>query len=88
MLWDLIVWLILGAIVGWIASMIVGRNKEMGGLANIVAGILGSVIGGFIVRYFFPDAPAVAGINLYSIVVGVIGAVLLLLVTGWFRPSS
>jgi len=63
MLWDLIVWLVLGAIVGWIASMLVGRNKEMGGLANVVAGILGYVIGGFIVRQLIPDAPAVAGLS-------------------------
>jgi uncharacterized membrane protein YeaQ/YmgE (transglycosylase-associated protein family) len=68
--------------------MVVGRNKEMGGLANSLIGILGALVAGWIVGLLFPSAPEVSGINLYSIVLGVVGAVLLLLVTGWFRERS
>ena len=88
MLGNLVVLLVFGAIVGWLASIVVGRNKEMGCLANIVIGVLGALIAGLIIGLLFPEAPEVRGINLYSIVLGVAGAVLLLLVTGWFRGKS
>ena len=41
-----LVWIIFGALAGWIASMIMGKNAQMGALANIVVGIVGAVIGG------------------------------------------
>ena len=66
MLWDLIVLVIFGAIVGWIASTLVGRSSKMGCGANVVVGILGSIIGGFVVRFFFPRAAVVGRFNLYS----------------------
>jgi uncharacterized membrane protein YeaQ/YmgE (transglycosylase-associated protein family) len=86
-LWDLIVLVIFGAIVGWIASILVGRSSKMGCGANVVIGILESIIGSFVVRFFFPfpRAPVVGRFNLYSIAVGVLGAVVLLVVTGWYK---
>jgi uncharacterized membrane protein YeaQ/YmgE (transglycosylase-associated protein family) len=79
---------IFGAIVGWIASTLVGRSSKMGCGANVV-GILGSIIGGFVVHFFspFPRAAVVGRFNLYSIAVGVLGAVVLLVVTGWFKKQ-
>ena len=87
MLWDLIILVIFGAIVGWIASILVGRSSKMGCGANVVVGILGSIIGGFVMRFFFPRAPLVGRFNLYSIAVGVLGAMVLLVVTGWFQKK-
>jgi len=87
MLCDLIVLVIFGAIVGWIASILVGRNSKMGCGANVVVGILGSIIGGLVVSFFFPRAAVVGRFNLYSIAVGVLGAMVLLVVTGWFREK-
>ena len=66
MLWDLIVLVIFGAIVGWIASTLVGRSSKMGCGANVVISILGSIIGGFVVRFFFPRVAVVGRFNLYS----------------------
>jgi uncharacterized membrane protein YeaQ/YmgE (transglycosylase-associated protein family) len=59
---------IFGAIVGWIASILVGRSSKMGCGANVVVGILGAIIGGFLVRFFspFPRAAVVGRFNLYS----------------------
>ena len=85
---DLIALLVFGAIVGWLASIAVGRNKEMGCLANTVVGILGAVVGGMIVRFLGLGGPEVVGLNLYSIVVGVLGAVGLLLVLGLFKKQD
>gem|GEM_PF-376279 len=80
---------IFGAIVGWIASILVGRSSKMGCGANVVVGILGSIIGGFVVRFFspFPRAVVVGRFNLYSIAVGVLGAMVLLVVTGWYKKQ-
>jgi uncharacterized membrane protein YeaQ/YmgE (transglycosylase-associated protein family) len=82
---DFIVWIILGALAGWIASMIMGRNAQMGALANIVVGILGALIGGWIMSAV--GGPAVSGLNIPSILVAILGAVVLLFVVGMFRRS-
>ena len=45
---NIILWIIFGAIAGWIASMIMGKDAQMGALANIVVGIVGALIGGLV----------------------------------------
>lgn len=75
---GLIITILLGALIGWIASMIMKTNASMGALANIIAGIVGSAIGGFIFGR--------SGNMIIQIIVGVIGACILIgivkLVTG------
>ncbi len=83
--WNLVSLLLFGAIVGWIASLIMGRNKRMGCLTNIVIGILGALLAGFVMPFVFPRVRVVPGFNLYSIGVAVLGAVVLLGITGWFQ---
>jgi uncharacterized membrane protein YeaQ/YmgE (transglycosylase-associated protein family) len=73
---GIIGWVIIGALAGWIASMITGNNKKMGAGKNIVVGIVGGVIGG-IVMHFLGGA-GVTGFNLWSLFVSVIGAVIFL----------
>jgi uncharacterized membrane protein YeaQ/YmgE (transglycosylase-associated protein family) len=68
-------WLILGLIAGFIASKIVDGSGQ-GMLLDIVLGIVGSVIGGFLFAQF--GAAGVTGFNLYSMFVAVVGAVVLL----------
>ncbi|MDO5725238.1 MAG: GlsB/YeaQ/YmgE family stress response membrane protein [Tissierellia bacterium] len=70
-------WLIVGGISGWIASMITGDNPKMGILTNIIVGILGAMIGGFIASNVFKWG-TVSGFNLYSVFISVVGAVILL----------
>lgn len=85
MLMNVIFWIVLGALAGWIASMIMGRNAQMGAVANIVVGIIGALIGGFIMNSL--GGPAVTGFNLYSILVAIGGAVVLLFIVGLFRRA-
>jgi uncharacterized membrane protein YeaQ/YmgE (transglycosylase-associated protein family) len=85
MLTNLLIWILLGALAGWIASMIMGRNAQMGALANIVVGIVGALIGGFLMNAF--GAPGVSGLNLYSILVAILGAVVLLFIVGAVRRA-
>jgi uncharacterized membrane protein YeaQ/YmgE (transglycosylase-associated protein family) len=85
MLTNILIWILLGALAGWIASMIMGRNAQMGALANIVVGIVGALIGGFLMNAF--GAPGVTGFNLYSILVAIGGAVVLLFLVGLMRRA-
>ena len=71
---NIILWIVLGGLAGWVASMIVGTNGRQGLLGNIVAGIIGAFIGGFVVGLF--GANGVTGFNLWSFAVAVLGAVI------------
>jgi uncharacterized membrane protein YeaQ/YmgE (transglycosylase-associated protein family) len=74
---SIIGWIILGLIAGFIASKIV--NKEGQGLIlDIVLGIVGAIVGGFIFDFF--GASGVTGLNLYSMVVAIIGAIVVLVI--------
>ncbi len=74
---SIIAWLVVGLVAGWIGSMIVNRGGE-GPLLDIVLGIVGAVVGGFLFNFF--GHSGVTGINFYSIFVAVIGSIVVLLV--------
>lgn len=73
---NFLVWIVFGALAGWIASMIMGTDARQGALGNIVVGIIGAFLGGFIMNAL--GQPGVSGFNLYSAVVAILGAVVLL----------
>ncbi|MDD5050927.1 MAG: GlsB/YeaQ/YmgE family stress response membrane protein [Candidatus Pacebacteria bacterium] len=73
---GIILWIIFGALVGWIASMIMKTNAEQGAVLNIIVGIVGAVLGGWIMSFF--GQSGVSGFNLYSFIVAIIGAVVLI----------
>ena len=79
---NIFVWIIFGAIAGWIASIITGRNKQMGAIANVVVGVIGAFLGGYIMQFF--GGPGVTGFNLPSLLVAIVGAVVLLFIVGLF----
>lgn len=82
---GLLSWLIFGALAGWIASMIMKRNREMGAVANIVVGVVGAGIGGFIASLF--GLGTVSGFTFYSLLIAIVGACILLAVIGAFQRS-
>lgn len=71
-------WLIIGGLAGWVASILMGKNESMGLFANIVVGVIGGVIGGFV--FSLLGRTGVTGFNLYSFMVATVGAVILLYV--------
>lgn len=75
---GIISWLILGALAGWIASKIMNTDAEQGAIANIVVGIIGAFIGGLVFQAF--GASGVNELSIYSLVVSIIGAVILLFI--------
>ncbi|MCH8531890.1 MAG: GlsB/YeaQ/YmgE family stress response membrane protein [Saccharospirillum sp.] len=83
----IIVWLIMGGLVGWVASMIMGTNAQQGIILNIVVGIVGAVIGGWLISPLLGAGSINEGITLMSFIVSLIGAVILLAIVGFFQRS-
>ncbi|MGB4800696.1 MAG: GlsB/YeaQ/YmgE family stress response membrane protein [Candidatus Saccharimonadales bacterium] len=75
---NIIVWVIFGALAGWIASLVAGTDARQGAVANIIVGVLGAFIGGLLMQML--GKSGVNGFNLYSLLVAIGGAVLLLFV--------
>lgn len=73
-------WIILGALAGWLASKVTGKDRQMGPVANILVGIVGAFVGGLIMNLL--GGAGVTGFNLWSLLVAVLGAVVLLWLAG------
>ncbi len=73
---GIILWIIFGALVGWIASKIMKTDAQQGAVLNIVVGIIGAVLGGWIMSLL--GQGGVSGFNIYSFVVALIGAIVLI----------
>lgn len=75
---NIIVWLVLGALAGWIASLIMGNNRSQGLIGDIILGIIGAFLGGFL--FNLTGNAGVTGFNIWSVFVAVIGAVVALMI--------
>jgi uncharacterized membrane protein YeaQ/YmgE (transglycosylase-associated protein family) len=73
---SIIMWIIFGALVGWIASIIMRTNEEMGAVSNIIVGIIGAFIGGAISRAL--GGSTATGFSFTSILMAVLGSCVLL----------
>ena len=80
---GIIGWIIIGALAGWIASMVTGNNREMGAMMNILVGIAGGFLGGLIMN--LAGGIGMTGFNLWSLVVACVGAIVLLLIANSFH---
>jgi uncharacterized membrane protein YeaQ/YmgE (transglycosylase-associated protein family) len=79
---NILAWIVLGGVAGWLASIVMKRNSQMGLIANIAAGIVGAVVGGWVFGLF--GGTGVTGFNLTSLVVAFVGAVIVLAVVNFF----
>lgn len=75
--------IVIGGLAGWVASMIMKTDASMGLLANIVVGIIGAILGNLLLPIF--GVGGTTGFSLWSFIVAVLGAVLLLFIVGMFR---
>ena len=87
-----IAWIVLGLVAGYIASKIVNKTAD-GLVMNVILGVLGALVGGFFFQKF--GLAGVSGVNLYSLLVTVAGAIVALLIAHafmrrsvWRRPRS
>lgn len=73
---GLLSWIIVGGIAGWLSTKIITPKKKKGCFTGILLGIVGAIVGGFVVSLF--GGTGVTGFNIYSILVATLGAVLLI----------
>ena len=74
---SIVAWLVVGLIAGWLGSMVVNRRGD-GLVMDIVLGVVGAFVGGFLFQQF--GHSGVSGINIYSIFVAAVGAIIVLLI--------
>jgi LPXTG-motif cell wall-anchored protein len=86
---NFIIWIVLGAIIGWIASMIMGRNGQQGLLLDIVVGIVGAFLGGLLLGPLFNTGTINSNdFSLSGLLVSLLGAIILLAIVNLFRRGS
>jgi uncharacterized membrane protein YeaQ/YmgE (transglycosylase-associated protein family) len=71
---GILLWIIFGGLVGWVASLVMGTDAKQGLIGNIVLGILGALLGGFVSSLL--GIPGITGFNLYSGLIALGGAIL------------
>ena len=76
---GLIIWLVIGGIIGWLASLIMKTDGQQGIILNVVVGIIGSFLGGWLI------APLIGGAGIMGYLSALIGAVILLAIVNLFR---
>ena len=86
MLGTIITWIVLGALAGWIASMLTGTNAQLNGWMNIAVGVIGAFIGGLALQML--GVSTTSGFNIGSLLTAVLGAVILLSLVRVFRKDS
>ena len=82
---NFLIWLIVGGIVGWLASLIMRTDAQQGILLNVAVGIVGAVVGGWVVSPLVGVGTINESLSIGSVLVSLAGAVLLLAVVNLFR---
>ena len=83
---GIILWIIFGGLVGWIASLIMKSEMQHDLLLNIVVGIIGAILGGWLMSVF--GQSAVTGFNFYSFAVALLGSVVLIVIIRALRKTA
>ena len=86
-MFNILAWIIVGGIAGWLASLVV-EGTGLGIVGDIIVGILGAFIGAFLLTLLLPGSFAFTGFSLGSLVVAFIGAVILLFIVRLVRGQS
>ena len=84
---NILVWIIIGGIAGWLASIVMSTNRSQGLLADIVIGIIGGLVGGWVLTAIGVGG-AVTGLNLGSLLTAFVGAVILLALLRLIRRTT
>lgn len=83
---NLVVWLLIGGVLGWIASLLMRTDPEQGVFMNVVVGVVGALIGGWLIGPLFGERGGESGaFTLTGVLVSLLGAVFLLALVNLFR---
>jgi uncharacterized membrane protein YeaQ/YmgE (transglycosylase-associated protein family) len=82
---NIIIWLIVGGIVGWLASLVMKTDAQQGIILNVVVGIVGAFIGGWLIGPLLGAGSINDGFSIMSFIVSLLGAIILLAIVNLFR---
>lgn len=82
---SFLIWVIVGGIVGWLASLIMRTDAEQGILLNVVVGIVGAFLAGWVISPLVGVGTINQGVSIGSVIVSLIGAIILLAIVNLFR---
>ena len=86
---NFIIWLIVGGLIGWIASIIMHTNGQQGIILNIVVGIIGALLAGFLLAPLFGTGTINSGdFSLSGLLISLVGAIVLLAIVNLFRRGT
>ena len=86
---NLIIWLIVGGLIGWIASMIMRTDGQQGIILNVIVGIVGALIAGWLISPLLGAGNINSGdFSIMGLLVSLVGAVILLAIVNFFRRGS
>jgi uncharacterized membrane protein YeaQ/YmgE (transglycosylase-associated protein family) len=86
---NVLVWLVIGGFVGWVASMLMNTNGQQGIIMNVIVGIVGAVLGGWLLSGYFGSSTINQGnFSLNGLVVSLLGAIILLAVVKVLRRAA
>lgn len=86
---NFIIWLVVGGIIGWLASIVMRTDAQQGMFLNIVVGIIGAMLGGFLLAPMFGTGTINQNdFSLSSLFVSFLGAIVLLMIVNLFRRGS
>jgi uncharacterized membrane protein YeaQ/YmgE (transglycosylase-associated protein family) len=86
---NVIVWLVVGGLIGWVASKIMGTDGRQGIFLNVVVGVVGAMLGGWLLSPLVGVSTINEGnFSFAALVVSLVGAIVLLAVVGFFRRGS
>ncbi len=82
---GILVWLIVGGVVGWLASIVMRTDAQQGILLNVVVGIVGALLAGFVVSPMLGIGTINDGVSIATFLVSLVGAIILLAIVNLFR---
>jgi len=85
---GIIIWLVVGGVVGWLASIIMRTDGQQGLLLNIVVGIVGALLAGFVVSPLLGIGTINQGVSVATFLVSLLGAIILLAIANLFRRGA
>lgn len=85
---GILIWLIVGGVVGWLASIIMRTDGQQGILLNVIVGIVGALLAGFIISPMVGVGTINEGVTIGTFLVSLVGAVILLAIVNLFRRGS
>jgi uncharacterized membrane protein YeaQ/YmgE (transglycosylase-associated protein family) len=85
---NIIIWLVVGGVIGWLASKVMHTDKQQGVILNVVVGIVGAMLGGLLIAPLLPGATINQGdFSVMGLVISFLGALILLAIVNFFQKG-